>query len=131
MMDGDISTTEADEKERIEESHKKFLYARAIHSNHMIQHHMQQILERQRVVDKYRSLADEERDIILVESSLYKTDLVINQDIMQMINTDILWYKKIFEAILTKLWKIKNGKANTQISEENSEKELINLCNES
>ena len=27
MMDGDISTTEADEKEQIEESHKKFLYA--------------------------------------------------------------------------------------------------------
>ena len=48
MIDGNISTTEADEKEQIEESHKKFLYARAIHSNHMIQHHMQQILEHQR-----------------------------------------------------------------------------------
>ena len=58
MMDGDIWTTEADEKERIEESSKKFLYARAIHSNHIIQHYMQQILECQRVVDEYRSLAD-------------------------------------------------------------------------
>ena len=103
MMDGDISTSEADEKERIEESHKKFLYARAIHSNHMIQHHMQQILECQRVVDKYRSLADKERDIIPLESSLYKTDLVINQHITQMIDTDILWYKKTFGAILTDL----------------------------
>ena len=36
MMDGNISTTEADEKELIEESNKKFLYARAVHSNHMI-----------------------------------------------------------------------------------------------
>ena len=27
MMDGDISTTEADEEEQIEESNKKFLYA--------------------------------------------------------------------------------------------------------
>ena len=62
MIDGDISTTEADEKERIEESNKKFLYARAIHSNHMIQHHMQQIVICERVVYEYRSLTDEERD---------------------------------------------------------------------
>ena len=97
----------------------------------MVQHHMQQILECQRAVDKYRSLDDEERDMIPLESSLYKTDLVINQHIMQMIDTDILWYEKTFGAILTKLQKIKNGKVNTQISEENSEKELINLCDES
>ena len=46
MIDSNISTTAADEKEQIEESNKKFLYARAIHSNHvMIQHHMQQIIE--------------------------------------------------------------------------------------
>ena len=82
MMDGDISTTEADEKGQIEEGQKKFLHARAIHSNHMIQHHMEQILKHQRVADEYRSLADEERDIILLELSLYKTDLVINQHIM-------------------------------------------------
>ena len=103
MMDGDISTTEADEKEQIEESNKKFLYASAIHSNHMIQHHMQQILEHQRVVDKYGSLADEERDIIPLESSLYKTDPVINQHIIQMIDTDITWYETTFGAILTEL----------------------------
>ena len=112
MMDSIISTTEADEKERIEESNKNFLYARAIHSNHMIQHHMQQILEHQRVVDKYRSLGDEERDMILLESSLYKTDLVINQHTMQMIDTDISWYEKTFGAILIELWKIQNGKTN-------------------
>ena len=83
----------------IEESNKKFLYARAIHSNHMIQHHMQQILENQRVVDKYRSMANGEREMIPLELNLYKNDLVINQHIMQMINTDIFWYEKTFRAI--------------------------------
>ena len=130
LMDGDISTTEADEKEQIEESNKMFLYARAIHSNHIIQHHMQQILEHQRVVDEYRSMADEEREMIPLESNLYKTDLVINQHIMQMIDTDISWYEKTFGAILMELWKIPNGKTITQTSEENSEKEMIDLCDE-
>ena len=131
MMDGDISTTEADEEEQIEESNKMFLYARAIHSNHMIQHHMQQILECQRVVNEYRSMAAEEREMIPLESNLYKNDLVINQHIMQMIDTDISWYKKTFRAILMELWKIQNGKTIMQTSEEHSEKEMIDLCDES
>ena len=92
---------------------------------------MQQILERQRVVDDYRSQIDGERDLIPLESNLYKTDPVINQHIMQMINTDISWYEKTFGAIVIELRKIRNGKTNPQISKENSEKELINLCNES
>ena len=50
---------------------------------------------------------------------------------MQMIDTDISWYEKTFGAILTELWNIQNGKTNTQISEENSEKKLIDLCDES
>ena len=48
----------------------------------MIQHHMQQILECQRVVDEYRSMADEEREMILLELNLHKTDPVTNQHIM-------------------------------------------------
>ena len=67
---------------------------------------MRQILECQRVVDKYRSMANEEREMILLESNLYKTDLVINQHIMQMIDTDISWYEKTFGAISMELWKI-------------------------
>ena len=102
-MDGDISTTEADVEEQIEESNKKFLYARAIHSNRMIQHHMQQILEHQRVVDKYRSMANGEREMIKLESNLYKSDQVINQHIMQMIDIGILWYEKTFRAIFLEL----------------------------
>ena len=130
-MDGDISTTEADEKERIEESNKKFLYARAVDSNHMIQHHMQQLLECQRVVNEYRSMVDEESEMILLELNLYKTDPVINQHIVQMIDTDISWYKKTFGAILMELQKIRNGKMITQTSEEHGEKEAIVLCDKS
>ena len=45
MIDGNISTMEAEELEQIEDNNKKFLYARAVHANHMIQHHMHEILE--------------------------------------------------------------------------------------
>ena len=55
----------------------------------MIQHHMQQILEGKRVVDENRSMADREREMIPLESDQYKNDRVINQHIMQMIDTDI------------------------------------------
>ena len=131
MMDGDISMSEADDEKRIEESNKKFLYARAVNANHIIQHHMQQILECQRVVDEYRSMADGEREMIPLELDLFKNDLVINQHIMQMIDTDIFWYEKTFREILMKLQKIRNGKAIVQTSEEHSEKEMIDPCDES
>ena len=47
MINGDISTMEIEELEQIEANNKKFLYARAVHVNHMIQHHMHEIIERQ------------------------------------------------------------------------------------
>ena len=47
MIDSDISMMETEELEQIEHNNKKFLYARAVHANHMIQHHMHEILERQ------------------------------------------------------------------------------------
>ena len=56
MNDGDISMRMMNEPEQVSEEDKKFLYARAVHSNHSIQYHMQQIIEQQKVVDKYRSL---------------------------------------------------------------------------
>ena len=110
MIDGDISTMEADEEEQIEENNKKFLYARAMHANHIIQHHIQQIIEHQRVVNKYRSMANGKRELIPLELDLFKKDPVINQHIMQMIDADIFWYKKTFRGILMELWKIRNGK---------------------
>ena len=54
-----------------------FLYARATHSNNAIQYHMQQIMERQKVVDKYRSMMVEGMDLIPLESNSYKSVLVV------------------------------------------------------
>ena len=39
-IEGDISTIETEELDQIEDNNKKILYARAVHANHMIQHHM-------------------------------------------------------------------------------------------
>ena len=103
-INGDISTV-------IEDNNKKFLYARAVHENHMIQHHMHKILECQRVVDEYQSMADGGREMIPLESDQYKNDLVINQHMMQMIDTNIFWYRKTFRVILMELWKIQNGES--------------------
>ena len=130
MIDGDISTMETEELEQIEDNNKKFLYARAGHADHMIQHHMHEILECQRVVDKDRSMDDGERDMIHLESDQYKNDPVINQHIMQMIDTNMFWYGKTFRAILMELRKIQNGETIAQSSEERSEEE-IHYCDES
>ena len=35
-IDGDISMIDSEELKRIEDKNKKFLYARAVHANHMI-----------------------------------------------------------------------------------------------
>ena len=123
MINSDISTMEAEELEQIEDNNKKFLYARAVHANHMIQHHMHKILERQQVVDDYQSMADRGREMIPLESDQYKNDPVINQHIMQMINTDIFWYRKTFSAILMELRNIQNGELIMITGEELSKEE--------
>ena len=105
-VDGDISMMETEELEQIEDNKKKFLYARVVHANHMIQHHMHEILECQQVVDEYQSMANRGREMIPIELDQYKNDQVINQHIMQMIDTDIFWYGKTFRVILMELWKI-------------------------
>ena len=89
-IDGNISTMETEELEQIEDNNKKFLYARVVHANHMIQQHMHEILECQQVVDEYWSMADGGREMILLELDEYKYDPVINQHVMQMIDTNIL-----------------------------------------
>ena len=45
MNDSDISTNTMNETELMSEDEKKFLYARVVHSNHLIQYHMHQIME--------------------------------------------------------------------------------------
>ena len=55
--------------EQASRDYKKFLYARATHLNHAIQYHMQQIIERQKVVNKYRSMMVEGMDLIPLDSN--------------------------------------------------------------
>ena len=45
MNDGNISMSMTNEQESMSEDDKKFLYARAVHSNPSIQYHMHQIIE--------------------------------------------------------------------------------------
>ena len=60
MIGGDISTMDSEELECIKDNNKKFLYARAVHANHMIQHHMHKISECQRLIDEYHPWSTEE-----------------------------------------------------------------------
>ena len=64
---GDISANATNEEESMSDNEKMFLYARAVHSNHSIQYHMHQIMERQRVVDEYRNMTMEGMDLIPLE----------------------------------------------------------------
>ena len=72
--------------------------------------------------------------MIPLESDQYKNDLVINQHIMQMIDTDLFWYRETFMAVLMELQKIRNGEITMKTSEELNEKESYEsdmLCWES
>ena len=68
-------------------------------------------------------MADGRREMVPLESDQYKNDPVINQHIMQMIDTDILWYEKTFRAILMELQKIRNGETVMKTSKELDDKE--------
>ena len=43
----------------------------------MIQYHMNEISERQQVVDEYRFMANEGREMIPLESDMYRSDPVV------------------------------------------------------
>ena len=103
---GDISTSMTNEQDSMSEDDKKFVDTRAVHSNHLIQYHMHHIIEQQTVVDEYRGMMMEGMDLTPLESSLHKYDLVIISQIIQMIETDIFWHDKMFESVLSNLWKM-------------------------
>ena len=71
-IDCNISTMDSEERTRIEDKNKKFLYARAVHATHMIQNHMHEISERQRVINEYQSMMNEGREMIPLKSDLHK-----------------------------------------------------------
>ena len=122
---GDISTINTAVLTPIEDRNKQFLYARAVHANHMIQYHMNEILERQRVVDAYRFMADEGRELIPLESDMHRRDSVIIQHTMQMIDTNIHWHEQTFREIIMDLRKIRNGETPTKTSEETNETAMM------
>ena len=103
MNDGDISTNMMNEEESMSDDEKRFLYARAVHSNHSIQYHMHQIMERQGVVDEYRNMTMEGIILIPLESNLHKYDPVIISQIINMIQMDNFWHRKMFESVMSDL----------------------------
>ena len=125
MINDDISTMDTEELTQSEDCNKKFLYARSVHANHMIQHHMHEISECQQVDDKYQFMADRGWEMIPLESDKYKSDPVINQHIMQMIDTNIYWYGQTFREILMELRKIRNGETPLKTSEESNETAMM------
>ena len=70
-------------------------------------------------------MADEGRERIPLELDKYKSDLVINQHVMQMIDTDIYWYGQTFREILMELRKIQNGETPMKTSEESNETAMM------
>ena len=68
-------------------------------------------------------MVNEGREMILLESDQYKNDPVINQHIMQMIDTNIFWYRETFMSVLMELRKIRNRETTTKTSKELNNKE--------
>ena len=64
---------------------------------------MQQIMERQKVVDEYRSMMLEGMGLIPLESNLYKSALVVILHTIQIIEVDKVWHLKTFRAVLMDL----------------------------
>ena len=103
MNGGDISVNTTNEEVSMSDDEKMFLYTRAVHSNHSIQYHMHQTMERQRVVDKYRNMTMEGMHLIPLESNLHKFHLVIISQIINMIESDNFWHRKTFESVMSDL----------------------------
>ena len=140
MNDGNISANTMSEAELMSDDEKMFLYARAMHSNHSIQYHMHQIMERQRVVDEYRDMTMEGMDLIPLESNLHKFHPVIISQIKNMIELDNFWHCKTFESVMSDLrnmWmegiqELENSRTYCTNNDENNNEidgvEMIDLC---
>ena len=71
MNSFDNSTDMTSGEESMSDNERMFLYARAVHSNHSIQYHMHQIMERQKVINECRNMTMEGLDLISLESNLH------------------------------------------------------------
>ena len=140
MNGGDISTNTTNEEESMSDDEKMFLYARAVHSNHSIQYHMHQIIERQKVIDEYRNMTMEGVDLISLESNLHRYHPVIISQIINMIEADNFCHYQTFESVkrdLRDMWsegiqELENARTHCTNDDENNnemeEIEVIDLC---
>ena len=140
MNGGDISANTMNEEVSMSDDERMFLYARAVHSNHSIQYHMHQIMERQRVIDEYRYKMMEGMDLIPLELNLHKYHLVIISQIINMIELDNFWHRRTFESVMSDLWnmwtegirELENPRMYCTNNDENNNEmngvEVIDLC---
>ena len=141
LMNGfDNSTNTASEEESMSDNERMFLYARAVHSNHSIQYHMHQIMERQKVIDEYRNMTMEGLDLIPLESNLHRYHPVIISQIINMIESDNFCHHQTFESVksdLRNMWsegiqELENASAHCTDGDKNNDEmdgvEVIDLC---
>ena len=140
MNSFDNSTNMANEEESMSDNERMFLYARAVHSNHLIQYHMHQIMERQKVIDEYRNMTMEGLDLIPLEYNLHRYHPVIISQIINMIESDNFYHHQTFESVksdLRNMWsegiqELENASAHCTDGDENNDDmdgvEVIDLC---
>ena len=136
----DNSVNTMSEEESMSDDERMFLYARAVHSNHSIQYHMHQIMERQKVIDEYRNMTMEGMDLIPLESNLHQYHLVIISQIINMIESDNFCHHKTFESVMGNLWnmwsegiqELENARMRCTDDDKNNNEmdgfEVIDLC---
>ena len=105
----DNSTNTKSEEESMSDNERMFLYARAVHSNHSIQYHMHQIMERQKVIDEYGNMTMEGLDLIPLESNLHQYHPVIISQIINMIESDNFGHHQTFESVKSDLRNMWSG----------------------
>ena len=141
LMNGfNNSANTTSEEESMSDNVRMFLYARAVHSNHSIQYHMHQIMERQKVIDEYRNMTMEGLDLIPLESNLHQYHPVIISQIINMIESDNFCHHKTFKSVksnLRNMWlegiqELENACTHCTDDDENNnemdEIEVIDLC---
>ena len=140
MNSFDNSANMTSEEESMSDNERMFLYARAVHSNHSIQYHVHQIMERQKVIDEYRNMMMEGLDLIPLESNLHQYHPVIIAQIINMIESDNFCHHKTFESVKSNLWnmwsegiqELKNARTRCTDDDENNNEmdkiEVIDLC---
>ena len=86
---------------------------------------------------------EDERDLIPLESNLYKSDLAVISHIIHMIEVDNFGHQKTFEVVFTTLWRnwdkdvfkqenmTLHCKENVKSHKEMDDKEVIDLWSES